>query len=85
MNGGTLLIRLGLRSYTVRKSVFDVYRVQLIELALLYSFQSVRDESQFKWESDMTDDLSRLTRRVRKAYHARRGVDLDASEPSIQL
>ena len=28
----------------------------------------------------MTDDLSRLTRRMRKAHHARRGVDLDASD-----
>jgi len=26
----------------------------------------------------MTDDLSPLMRRMRKAYHARRGVDLDA-------
>jgi hypothetical protein len=28
----------------------------------------------------MTDDLSPLTRRMRKAYHARRGIDLDASD-----
>jgi hypothetical protein len=28
----------------------------------------------------MTDDLSRLMRRMRKAHHARRGVALDATD-----
>jgi hypothetical protein len=52
----------------------------LIELACSTHSKVFRDESQFKWESDMTDDISRLMRRMRKAYHARRGIDLDAAD-----